>query len=288
MEAISTSTRARGEGLELADYFTMQDERIYYALHRTELGPKARVLLVGPFVSERPHRYIPWVRWARFLAANGFETMRFDFRGCGESTGRFEDYGFKAWQEDTEACCRLLQARSPDVPVLLHGLGMGALVAQQAFSAGYGAAISMWMPPLSAREGLYQQLQLKLANDFVLRPPVKKTRDQYVEELEAGTTIEVEGYLWTKRLWDEAAGVVLHAAQPDSGPGTASCCDSRSRPQAIIQLDALGVHLFGGVGPNPCRQAGAGRQLRLVNPDLSATFKDTLAWLEAMRPVPCL
>lgn len=278
MEAISASTRARGEELELADYFALQDERIYYALHRTELGPKARVLLVGPFVSERPHRYIPWVRWARFLAANGYETMRFDFRGCGESTGRFEDYGFKAWQDDTEACSRLLQARNPDVPVLLHGLGMGALIAQQAFRAGYGTALALWLPPLSAREGLYQQLQLKLANDFVLRPPVRKTRDQYVEKLEAGATIEVEGYLWTKRLWDEAAELVLNTEQ--SGPG--------SRPVAIIQLDALGVHLFGGVGPNPCRQAGAGRQLRLVNPDLSATFKDTLAWLETMRPVPCL
>ena len=88
------------EHLEQADYLSLDQQQLYYVLHPTGLPLRARVLLAGPFASERPHRYITWVRWARYLASHGFEVMRFDYRGVGESTGRFEDFGFCTWSND--------------------------------------------------------------------------------------------------------------------------------------------------------------------------------------------
>ncbi len=261
------------EDLELADYLPAGDEQLYYVLHRAMGAPKGRVLLLGPFASERPHRYIPWVRWARFLSRRGFEAMRFDYRGCGESSGRFEDQDFFSWKDDARRCLDWLEARRPQAPTIIHGLGMGALLADKLFREGLGDALILWLPPKSGRDMLYQQLQLKLANDFVLKPAMKKTRDQYIADLEGGEPVEVEGYVWTRRLWDSASGFAVDEAA-DRGA-------IDGRPWTIQPLDPCAAHMFGGVGPNPLRKEGARRQMWLLNPDLSRTFDDVVSWVEA-------
>jgi hypothetical protein len=50
--------------LECAGYFTVSGAVLYTVLHEVP-DPVARVLLVGPFASERHFSYHPWVRWAR-------------------------------------------------------------------------------------------------------------------------------------------------------------------------------------------------------------------------------
>ncbi len=263
------------EKLEFADYLDVYGEQLYYVRHRTVKPPKACVLLLGPFVSERPHRYIPWVRWARSLAENGYDVLRFDYRGCGESSGRFEDFSFISWKEDSIECLRYINQVTPNVPVVLHGLGMGALIADQIFNDNMGNLLIMWHPPKSGRDMLYKQLRLRLANDFVLHPLQKKTRDEYISEIEDGLSVEVEGFLWTKKLWDDADKFLL------SDPTITEMSDSKElRLRIVSQLDTYSSHMFGGVGPNPLRQPGSGRPLRLINPDLSSTFHDVISWLE--------
>src|SRR5271169_6794784 len=121
--------------LEQAGYLGSCGTYIYSVLHGVA-DPVARVLLVGPFASERHFSYIPWVRWARFLAARRIEALRFDYRGVGESTGAFEDMSLENWAEDVEFLATGLKKRSPDVPLLLHGLELGALLASKIFEKG--------------------------------------------------------------------------------------------------------------------------------------------------------
>ena len=72
--------------MEHAGYFKVSGAYLYTVLHEVP-DPLARVLLVGPFASERHNSYLPWVRWARYLAAKRIEVLRYDYRGIGESTG---------------------------------------------------------------------------------------------------------------------------------------------------------------------------------------------------------
>ncbi len=260
--------------LEQADYLVIGLEQLYYVLHPTIHPPRGKVLLAGPFASERPHRYIPWVRWARYLACNGFEVMRFDYRGIGESTGSFEDYGFQSWSNDLRYCADWLQQRSPSAPVIIHGLGLGALLGDRVFTQGVGNALLSWLPPKSAREMLYEQLKLKLSNNFSLPSSEHKTRDQYIAELEQGGIVEVEGHNWTPRLWKEAAEYVFSEHEPsDSTSGISRYT------RCTGTLDAMAAHTFGGVGPNPLRVPGSGPSMRIVNPDLSSCFETTIKWM---------
>ncbi len=266
--------------LEVAGYLQIKQEQLYYVLHPTILSPRARVLLAGPFASERPHRYIPWVRWARHLARLGFEVMRFDYRGVGESTGRFEDFGFCAWLEDLRYCSDWLQRRSPHAPLVIHGLGMGALLGDRLFAQGIGNAMLAWLPPKSAREMLYDQLKLKIANNFILPASERKTRDQFIADIENGEIVEVEGHNWTQLLWSEAAEFVFGEYIPTDASG------ARQQLRHIGELDALAAHTFGGVGPNPLRVPGGGQTMRLVNPDLSTCFASTMNWLNGALVEP--
>lgn len=272
---ISTGLSAT-ERLEQADYFAVDGEQLYFVVHPTIQPLRGRVLLAGPFASERPHRYIPWTAWARHLASAGYEVMRFDYRGVGESTGRFEDFSFQSWADDIEYCANWLSNRTPAAPLIIHGLGMGAFLGDRLFGQGVGDIFLAWLPPKSAREMLFDQLKLKLSNNYSLPASEHKTRDQYISGLEHGEMIEVEGHNWTPRLWAEAAEYVFG----ENGQSTATSSVPR-RIRHVTELDALAAHAFGGVGPNPLRVPGSGPAMRLVNPDLSKCFDAASTWLDA-------
>lgn len=262
------------ELLEHSGYIKIGQEQLYYVIHPTSLPLRARVILAGPFASERPHRYISWVRWARHLASHGFEVMRFDYRGVGESTGRFEDYSFRAWSEDLQYCAEWFQQRTPAVPLVIHGLGMGALLGDAAFKQSTANILLVWLPPKNAREMLYEQLKVKMSNNFSLPTSERKTRDQFIEELENGTIVEVEGHNWTPQLWSEASEFEF-----DELNFSEKEFNTNRRIRHIGKLDSLAIHTLGGVGPNPLRGSGGASSMRLVNPDLSISFTSTTEWL---------
>lgn len=260
------------EQLEEPGYLGFGGEQLYYVIHRTAGPCRARVVLAGPFATERPHRHISWTRWARFLARHNLEAIRFDYRGVGESTGRFEEMNFASWYDDLLAIIRFLAGSGSAAPLIIHGLGLGALLGHRAFAENHGSALLMWLPPASGYQMLYEEMKLRLANDFVINPRLARSREQYFATIDAGGSVEVEGYAWTSRLLENIHEFgISPPSTPDSG-----------RLRHTPALDKMAAYMFGGIGMNPLRVPGQPKPMNLVNPDLSDCFNSNLKWIESV------
>jgi len=198
-------SNALERGKTIHGYFDFQSDQIYHVMHHAIGRCRAAILICGPVGTERERSYPTFVKWARALAAQGFDVLRFDYRGIGESTGRFENMTITDWLNDAQFCAAQLREISPDVPLFLHGTRAGALIAAELFASGSGDGLLLWAPPASGHALLWDTLRRNLATQMVTSPhSPRQTREQLVATLEAGELINVDGYFWSRNLWTDA------------------------------------------------------------------------------------
>jgi alpha/beta superfamily hydrolase len=253
--------------VEQAGYFRVPGAHLYTVLHRVE-APVARVLLVGPFASERHNSYIPWVRWARYLAARQIEVLRYDHRGIGESTGTFEQATFSDWSEDLTLLTEWLKDQSPRAPVLFHGLEFGAILAGRLFHQGKGDGLLLWSAPANANQVLRSTLMrwARLEQLLLKGGDERKSAADYIRQLEKGGVVEVEGYEWSSRLWHASFGFELPTGLAEMAAATSGL----SKPVRIVDLGKAAVPLVKGGTPGF-------DELR----DFNWLFSENMDWLSA-------
>jgi hypothetical protein len=255
------------EPAEQAGYFEVPGAHLYTVLHGAA-EPSARVLLVGPFTSERHFSYIPWVRWARYLAARGMECLRFDYRGIGESTGVFEELSFDDWLEDVELLATWLKRRSPHLPLLLHGLEMGGILAAKAFETGIGDGLLLWSPPANANVAFRGALWRRVAVDHAFKyKDERKPVSDYIRRLEDGESLDVDGYEWSDRLWNESFKFELPASIANQSDEAMAA----PKPVRMVKLDGRAAPLV----------KGSSVGYETINRDLSGLFAENLDWIRS-------
>jgi hypothetical protein len=251
------------KSLEQAGYLELSGADLYVVLHRAK-DPIARVLLVGPFASERHYSYIPWVQWARFLAKRRIETLRYDYRGIGESSGVFGEMTFDNWNEDVGFLASWLKARAPDLPLVLHGLELGALLASKTFTTGVGDALLMWAAPSNANEVLRAALLRRIAIDHAFNGVVeRKAFAEYVRRLDE-EPVEADGYQLSGKLWRDSLKFEVPLITCDETSSTWTGKPVRSTP-----LDKRAAPLV----------KGSTMGYLSVNPDLNQMFADNFEWI---------
>lgn len=226
-----TETQQDPNLVEEAAYFPVPGAHLYTVLHAVA-EPAARVLLIGPSSSERHFSYYPWVRWARYLAERRVEVLRFDYRGVGESTGVFEETKFKDWHEDSLLLAEWLSLRTPSVPLVLHGLELGTLLAGKAFESGIGDGLLLWSPRENANQILRTNLMRWASYDqFSLSFKAARPASYFIRRLEEGSCCDVHGYRWSSRHWMESFEFTMPCELNDDGASLAY-----DRPVRIIKL----------------------------------------------------
>lgn len=254
-------------------YLPVGGEQLYYVHHRASGAKRGGVVIAPPFASERSDSYLTCARWARQLSAAGFDSLRFDYRGIGESTGDFRKLTLADRREDLRACAEFLDARIDGAPLILHGMRLSAIFASELFAAGIGDGLLMWAPPSSAYDHLYEVLRFTLTAELVQEPGApRRTRDDCVKELEAGGEVNVGGYFWSRSLWRSATDL------PVRFPG-----DTETRPWR--SMDVRFKIAAKQAAPDPHRgQVACGRfweeSLKMTQ-DVRALTEDAMAWLDA-------
>lgn len=120
------------------------------------------ILVCQPF----GHEYINSHRALRQLAARlaeaGFPVLRFDYYGCGDSSGEAEQGSLTRWMEDISAATGELRARSGMREVCVVGLRLGATLAAVTGSRRKDfKALVLWEPVVEGETYLEELLDLQ-------------------------------------------------------------------------------------------------------------------------------
>src|SRR5687768_7140000 len=106
---------------------------LYTMAHRAEGASKGTIIIAGPFAEEKKAAQRALVAAARTFALSGYDVLRFDWQGTGDSGGEFAQADVTAWLDDLCAAIRAAQQMS-EAPVTLLGLRFGAALCWQVTS----------------------------------------------------------------------------------------------------------------------------------------------------------
>lgn len=108
------------------------------------------ILICPPWGMEYLRAYRALGQLAARLAEHGFATLRFDYRGTGDSFGDSRGVSLDDWVADTRLASETLRTASGAAGLAMVGLRFGAMLAQHAAASGVTVeALALWDSPPS-------------------------------------------------------------------------------------------------------------------------------------------
>jgi len=188
---------------------------IQATLHHAE-PPRASLLVVPPFFHEWQRSYRLFALLADALASRGVVVLRFDYRGCGESSGDDADFLPSRALDDADAALRLLRERCSAPPTLL-GIRGGALIAER-MAEQHRLPWWAWQPAEDGKDHLesLRNLDRKERNNRNRFPFLRHTQAEASGEL-MGHRVHPEFHL--------ELGIFRRASVPAWRIDTAEACE---------------------------------------------------------------
>ncbi len=213
---------------------------------------RGTVVFAPPFFEEMNKSRRMVALTSRALAADGWRVVRFDLRGCGDSSGDIAEASWSDWLDDLRREVEAADRQGGEL--WLWGLRAGALLLSPLLPEFARAHLMLWQPALSGSAVLSQFLRLRTVAavtggaDAIDRKSLQKS-------LARGETIEVAGYPVNARL---TAG--LEAARfeiPAAHRGRMVWCEVGAAPAGGLSLPAARA-------VEQCRQSGIDVRTELV------------------------
>jgi pimeloyl-ACP methyl ester carboxylesterase len=120
------------------------------------------VVLCYPFGQEYMRAHRAFKILARNLSDRGYDVLRFDYRGSGDSHGDIDEYTPLDWLEDINTACNELRDMSGTQKITLVGLRLGALLATLTAQGNPFSRLVLWDPVISGQHYL-QEIQQSIS-----------------------------------------------------------------------------------------------------------------------------
>jgi len=247
----------------------------------------AACVICDPLFEERKSAQRPLVELARRLRGAGVGAIRFDYRGCGDSSGDLETTTAHDWLADLDAAVGQTRESFNAAPLTLVGVRLGGtLLLKWAARHPEAALAILWEPVVSPGDYLRHELRRKLMKEMLTFGGSRSSRDALIDELERGGEVDFDGYGVTAALYRSLLEIEL---RPDDRPRLG---------------DALLIHLS-PVERVDDTMAGLGRRLeaagnavtlralrhqpfwnQIGSVDCTALLDETMAWVGARLQTP--
>jgi exosortase A-associated hydrolase 2 len=197
---------------EVPFFFGDQKNRLFGVLHRPKQPDiKSGFIFCHPFAEEKLWTHRVFVKFARELAGRGFAVLRFDFAGNGDSEGEFADLTLETYLSDVKRACDTLAEAYPEIEhISLLGLRFGAMIALLAATRISGLdRLILWDPVVKGANYMQEVLRTNLTTQLAVYGKVIEKREDLIEKMKAGETVNVDGYELGYRLFKEVSDTNL-------------------------------------------------------------------------------
>jgi uncharacterized protein len=191
-------------------FLNREGRRLFGILHKPEQATSKKVAVVfcAPLFEEKLWSHRVMVNFARFLALRGASVLRFDYYGDGESEGRFEDASVSSRVTDIHDAVGFCGLQTGAETTYVLGLCYGATMALSAASGSTAISGAVaWAPVMDGKRYVDELLRGHLTAQMVLHRKVIHDREALMARIEAGESVNVEGYEIRKALYTEVLGL---------------------------------------------------------------------------------
>lgn len=143
-------------------FFGETPKELFGCYHKPTQFParKHGILLCNPIGHEYIQSHRAFYQLAIKLAKVGFHVFRFDYFGCGDSAGEFDQGSIHQWISDIQMATSVLMERSNQRSISLVGLRLGATLAAKVIEQSdvYDTLV-LWEPVLNGRKYVEELLE---------------------------------------------------------------------------------------------------------------------------------
>jgi exosortase A-associated hydrolase 2 len=258
-------------------------KNLFGAIHYPEEKSSKGVLICHPLFEEKLHVHRVLVDFSRLLSSAGFNVMRFDYYGEGDSAGQFEEATVKTRLFDINSALGTFKSKIPMREIALLGVRFGATLASlYAETTKEINALVLWAPILRGKDYLHQLLRMNLTHQVVVYKKVVYTREDLIKGLDEGKKVNVEGYEITAELYQQVSEVNLLTSDKSFNGNTSLFQFPPDSSETNLDLDKL-KNLYAKCNHSEILKSTDPpfwTDMKYYPPDTTDLFKKTLDWLK--------
>lgn len=169
--------------------------------------PKGGVIMCYPFAEERMRVHRLYRNLAKFISRIGYDVIRFDYWGQGDSTGDFIDSDVETRLADIHTVIEYMSARLKKADIFLFGFRLGANLALHAGKSEQVQGVILQDMIGNMEKYANNLLRLHLLTQMRIYGKPETTVAQLKKDIVLKGSINIEGYDMSARLFSQIAGM---------------------------------------------------------------------------------